>query len=420
VLKGVSFGLAVLWFVLFPAKGSCQLNEASKTVPVAQSSTGNTNLSVSRDRITKAPERVGDAGGSTISSPSRNQTQSSGTPVGAAEGVVYEDAEEVDLLARDPLRLLRLENIKPLYMDPPLEGEGIWESASSPRDVLGEPIVYKTFYRSSVQFPNAIVYMMVIDMSKGAMRYYVGSQEPAANAALSRVEPQLLPRIMAVTNAMWMQRHSQGAGAIFRGRVLYPMVDGMATLIIFKDGSVDIQEWSSDIPQHLVIDARQLRHLIVKNGLVVRAVVRKDRLEDSEIGLGFLLGHGAKSVEGEHAWYVAHRSAFGIRDDGNLVFAIGHHVGTKDMAKALVLAGCERAIHADANPANIVGNLYLRDSTGNLLRKLRLSPEQGKYTLERYENGYTKDFFVFFSKASGSAPVRSLTKRNPAAKRRTQ
>ncbi|MEW6529553.1 MAG: hypothetical protein AB1473_01880 [Thermodesulfobacteriota bacterium] len=419
VLKGVSFGLAVLLLLMFPVWGSCQGDETPQIAPVAQAQTGSTNPSAPRDRATQASARVGDPRGKTVSGPSRNQGQSSGISASATETVAYEDAEEVDLLSRDPLRLLRLENIKPLYTDPLLEGEGIWESASSPKDPSGEPIVYRTFYRSSVQFPNAIVYMMVVDMSKVAMRYYVGSQEPAANAALSRVEPQLLSRIMAVTNAMWMQRHSQGAGAIFRGKILYPMVDGMATLIIFKDGSVDIQEWSSDIPQHLVLDARQLRHLIVKNGLVVRAVVRKDRLEDSEIGLGFLLGHGAKSVEGEHAWYVAHRSAFGIREDGNLVFAIGHHVGTKDMAKALVLAGCERAIHGDANPANIVGNLYLRDSTGNLLRKLRLSPEQSKYTLERYENGYTKDFFVFFSNAPGSAPVRSLTKRNPPAKRRT-
>ena len=68
------------------------------------------------------------------------------------------------------------------------------------------------------------------------------------------------------------------------------------------------------------------------------------------------------------------------------------------MAKALVMAGCERGMHGDANPQNIVGNLYIRDSFGNLVRKMRLSPEQSKYTLKRYEDGYTKDFFVLFFK----------------------
>jgi hypothetical protein len=210
---------------------------------------------------------------------------------------------------------------------------------------------------------------------------------------------------------MWMQRHSGGAGAIFRGRVLYPMVDGMATLIIYKDGSADIQEWSSDIPIGLVQDARQLRHLIVKNGMVVRTVLRKGRVEDSEIGLGFLLGGGGRDFDGQHAWFVAHRSAFGIRKDGNIVFAIGHHIGTQDLSKALVLAGCERAIHADANPHNIVGNFYLRDPAGSLVRKAKLSPEQTKYQLNRYDEGYTKDFFVFFLRTMAGSKGRAFTRK---------
>ena len=63
-------------------------------------------------------------------------------------------------------------------------------------------------------------------------------------------------RIMAVTNAMWMQRHSKGAGAVFGAKSCPPWWSGMATLIVYKDGSVDIQEWGPDIPVHLVRDAR--------------------------------------------------------------------------------------------------------------------------------------------------------------------
>jgi len=319
---------------------------------------------------------------------------------------------DFSLLSRDPLQLLRLESIRPLYTSPGIPGEGVWQSADTPRDMAGTPVIYTTFYRPSVEFPNATVYMMVVDTSKASMRYYVGSQEPGAALASSEVEPDVRTQVLAVTNAMWMQRHSMGAGAIYRGKVIYPMVEGMATLIVYKDGSIDIQEWSSDIPLNLVRDARQLRHLLVKNGMVVKAIVREDRLEDSEIGLGFLLGRGGKNYEGENHWYVAHRSAFGIRKDGNLVFAIGHHIGSRDMAKALVLAGCERGIHADANPANIVANLYLRDSRGMLVRKSKLSPEQSSKALERYDEGYTKDFFAFVFKAGVSPGGRALTRRS--------
>lgn len=375
-----------------PAKSS----KPQSKPDVKTSGPGNStrNLPKEKPRTTRGPKRV----------------EKAPAKVTCAETVALRDIDGLDLLSRDPLELLRLDNIKPLYTAPVLPGEGVWETCNSPRDAQGAPIFYKTFYRPSVDFPNAVVYMMIVDMSKTFMQYYVGSQEPAAPEATSEVERELRSYMLAITNAMWQQRHSQGAGAIFRGRVLYPMIDGMATLIVYRDGSVDIQEWSEDIPVRLVRDARQLRHLIVKNGVVVQAVNRNGRLEDSEIGLGFLLGGGGKDQDGNHFWYVAHRSAFGIRKDGNLVFAIGHHIGSKDLAKALVLAGCERGIHADANPANIVGNLYIRDSYGNLVRKLRLSPEQSKYSLTRYEDGYSKDFFAFFLRKPPTSTGRALSR----------
>jgi hypothetical protein len=340
-----------------------------------------------------------------------------GTGGSSSRAISDSGREPVVSPSREPLDPIRLDNIQALYTSPALPGEGVWEAADSPQDATGKPLVYKTFYRPSVDFPNAVVFMMVIDMSRVFLQYYVGSQEPGARAAASNVEPELRARIAAITNAMWMQRHSAGAGAIFRGKVVYPMVNGMATLIGFKDGSVDIREWSPDIPVDLVRDARQLQHLIVKNGMVVQSVFRKGRMEDAEIGLGFLLGGGGKDMDGKHFWFVAHRSAFGIRKDGNLVFAIGHHIGSKDMAKALVLAGCDRGMHADANPHNIVANLYVRDPVGNLVRKVRLSPEQSKYTLKRYDDAYSKDFFAFFSK-DGAVAGNALTRRDTPGRTR--
>lgn len=329
-----------------------------------------------------------------------------------SDTVILPERGEFNLLTRDPLNMLRLDNIKPLYTSPALQGEGVWESSGSPRDNQGRPIIYKTFYRPSVDFPNAVVYMMVIDMNLTFMRYYVGSQEPAASKGNSEVENDLRSKILAVTNAMWMQRHSKGAGAIFRGRPVYSMIDGMASLIVYKDGSVDVREWTEDIPTPLIQDARQLSYLIVKDGMVVQSVMRRGRVEDSEIGLGFLLGGGGKDQDGKHFWYVAHRSAFGVRKDGNLVFAIGHHIGSKDLAKALVLAGCDRGMHADANPDNIVANLYIRDTFGNMVRKAKLSPEQANYTLNRYDDSYTKDFFGFFLKDAAPSAGSTLTRAN--------
>ena len=292
-----------------------------------------------------------------------------------------------------------LKDISPLYKSPKINGEGIWATTGAPVAGDGRPLVYKTLFRPSVEFPNTIVYLAVFDMSRLKPRLFIGRTEPGIHN-ISRTESQeSLSKIVAITNAMWMQRHARGAGAIFRGAVIYPMVSGMATLVVYQDDSVAVLEWSDEIPLSTVKDARQLSHLILKNGKVVDKVVTNGKIADSEIGLGgSLIDPDGTSTMDRDYWYLANRTAFGIRDDGNLVFAMGHHVSTKDLARALALAECKRAIHGDANIHNVVCNFYFRDEENKIVKYDKLSPEQLDYTLKRYDKGYTKDFFAFYEK----------------------
>jgi hypothetical protein len=290
-------------------------------------------------------------------------------------------------------------NIPPLYLSPKLDGEGVWTADDLPVDAQNHPLVYKTVYRPSLEFPNAIAYMALFDMSRLRTRLFIGQTEPGIYQISYSPEREDLSKIVAITNAMWMQQHARGAGAIFRGQVVYPMVPGMATLVIYKDDSVDILEWTDEIPLSLVRDARQLRHLIVKDGKVVENVLKNGKLQEAEIGLGgFLVDNQGRSTMANSLWYLANRTAFGIRDDGNLVFAMGHHISTRDLARALVLAGCKRAIHGDANIHNVVCNFYIRGKDDKIIRRDRLSPEQLQYTMKRYDQGYSKDFFAFYEK----------------------
>ena len=292
-----------------------------------------------------------------------------------------------------------LKNIPPLYTSPKIEGEGVWVNADTPAGSDGIPLIYKTVYRPSVEFPNSVVYMAVFDMSRLKTRLFIGQTEPGIYQISDTTSHESLSRIVAITNAMWMQQHARGAGAIFRGKVIYPMVPGMATLVLYNDDSVDVLEWSNDIPVSKVKDARQLRHLILKDGKVVNQVIKNGKVTDAEIGLGgFLIDNDGSSTMNKEFWYLANRTAFGIRDDGNLVFAMGHHVSTKDLARALALAGCKRAIHGDANIHNIVCNFYFRDENNKIIKRDRLSPEQLQYTMKRYDQGYAKDFFAFYEK----------------------
>jgi hypothetical protein len=314
--------------------------------------------------------------------------------------------------AAAPFRSIVLKNIPPLYTSPELPGEGVWRSQGLPTDRDGQPVMYRTSYRPSVDHPNAIVHMLLLDMKRLSMKLYIGSTEPGGSASTASIEPESRSVLLAVTNALWKQKHSGEAGAIFRGNVLKPLSPGMATVVTYNDGSTDIIEWNDGIPLSLVRDARQLRHLIVKDGKIVDSVVKGGKPSDGEIGLGFLLseeqppaeqywwggfGGNQSNINYGADWFIATRSAFGIRKDGNLVFAAGYHISTKDLAKALVLAGCERAIHGDANPHNVLGNLYYPDGEGFATKRAKLSSEQ-RDTLNRYDRSYTSDFFGFFLK----------------------
>jgi hypothetical protein len=300
--------------------------------------------------------------------------------------------------------------IPPLYISPKIEGEGDWEWRQMPRDKRGIPLGYKTIYRPSPEFPNAVVYMVMLDIKRLSMRLYLGSQEPNGSESTSVIEPELQENLIAVTNGLWKIRHSGGGGVIFRGNLLKELIPGMATILNFRDGSFDIVDWLPSIPLDPVSSARQLKHLIVDNSKVVTTITKNGAALDSEIGLGSLLNEDQPTIEynwgynSERApnftsgqyWFIATRSAFGIRPDGNLVFAVGHHISTKELAGAMVLAGCVRAMHGDANPANCFANFYFHDTDKKLMEVEKLSPRQDDSISSRFiGKSSPSDFFAF-------------------------
>lgn len=331
-----------------------------------------------------------------------------------APTVDYESESDADVSSKREHP--HLTDIPPLYAEPALPGEGVWVGQDLFGTKDGNPPVYCTFYRPSKDFPNAIAYMMLPDMNRISARLYLGSAEKYRGESPAQVEKELQPRLLAITNALWQTRHAGRGGVIRDGRVLKDMAPGVAAIVVHKDDTVDILEWHEDILLSEVRDARQLKHLIVKDGKVVTEIRRGDKTVSAEIGLGSLLNEErpvikvpSKKPKGKpryrlnltsgDLWFLATRSAFGIRPDGNLVFAVGHHISTKDIAKALALAGCVRAMHGDANPGNAVGVLYYRNKEGKIVRREPLSPLQHKSTVHRYlKRTYPKSFFAFFLK----------------------
>ena len=106
--------------------------------------------------------------------------------------------------------VMSLKDIPPLYTSPKIDGEGIWVSADTPVSGDGKPLIYKTVYRPSVEFPNTVVYMAVFDMSRLKPRLFIGRAEPGIYKVSNAPPVAPLSKIVAITNAMWMQQHSKG------------------------------------------------------------------------------------------------------------------------------------------------------------------------------------------------------------------
>ncbi len=106
----------------------------------------------------------------------------------------------------------RPSNIPPLYTSPALDGEGVWTSEDLPPGRDGRPLVYKTVYRPSPDFPNSVVYMAVFDMKRIKPRLFIGQTEPGIYEISYMPEREDLSKIVAITNAMWMQQHAGARG----------------------------------------------------------------------------------------------------------------------------------------------------------------------------------------------------------------
>jgi hypothetical protein len=135
-------------------------------------------------------------------------------------------------------------NVRPL-IHPALPGEGVWKKAASkagPR-----PPVLLTTFRSDPEYPQFVAGVAWIDSSRTELAYVPGLAEPPP--PLSHRGPAEVPeaardKVVATFNGGFPLETSN-AGLIYRGRVREAMVDGIATVVEYRDGRVDIVKWES-------------------------------------------------------------------------------------------------------------------------------------------------------------------------------
>lgn len=272
-------------------------------------------------------------------------------------------------------RVYRPPRIKPV-IHPALPGEGVWRPTFA--DGGPRPPVLIASFRPSPLYPQVVAGVAWLDAARTSVWLYPGRQEPAV-AMRSRgpeeVPPKLRGRLVATFNSAFKLQDA-GGGFASGGHTYAPLKDGIATIVRYSSGRVDIVSWSGG-PQAgpNVTYARQNLPLIVDRGRL------NPNMSDGP-EWGATLGNAVL------VW----RSGIGIDRRGNLIYAAANDQTVASLARILQRAGAVRAMELDINsywPSFITYRYPGARHPANLLPDMSRSPL-------RYLTPDDRDFFAVY------------------------
>ena len=155
--------------------------------------------------------------------------------------------------------------ITPVFSHP-LPGEGIW-SGTGPL-VRGRSPVLVTTFRTETDYPRIVAYVAWFDHTRTSVAWYPGRYEPPSAPVRG---PMMVPydqrwRLLATFNGGFIYRDGSNGSSI-NGRSYEPLKAGLATLIGYRDGRVDVTAWhGGPAAGAQVAFARQSLPLIIDHG----------------------------------------------------------------------------------------------------------------------------------------------------------
>jgi hypothetical protein len=276
--------------------------------------------------------------------------------------------------------------IKPVFATP-LPGEGVWHRAGPSVD--GGPPVLVTTYRPSTEYPSIVAYVLWIDHTRTDLAYYPGRYEPPS--AVDR-GPMMVPvdqrhRLLATFNGAFTHVDTNNGSAV-NGHTNEPLIDGNATLVGYRDGTVNIVKWSGgpNAPAN-VAWARQSLTPILWNGKLNPEL----NTDPNSIQWGYTLG-GVTFTP---------RTAVGVDAHGNVMFVVASEATVISLAQILKHIGAVRGMEYDINPE---WHTMITYSHKNGLGPKMVEP-QSQQSPDRYLTPEDRDFMAVFSKVPGPVTV---------------
>ncbi len=223
--------------------------------------------------------------------------------------------------------------LKP-FVNPPIAGEGEWHPVG--RTVDGYNVLYTAFLRPDAVHTSLVAGVAWMDMRLLRATLYSGSYIPGGGpfTYTAPISNQAAKTLVAEFNSGFRMQDTNG-GYYTDGKLLYPMRTGGASFVIYKNGSVNIGAWGSEVRMTPdVFQVRQNVDMLVDNGKIASNLNADDTTQ-----WGLTLGNQV----------FVPRLGVGITSNGALVVVAGV-TDIVDIANLLVRAGAVRGMELDINP----------------------------------------------------------------------
>jgi len=263
---------------------------------------------------------------------------------------------------------------------PALPGEGVWRPTGTDTRVL------VTEFRPEAAYPRTFAYVAWFDHRRTQLAFYPGRYEPPSAAVRGPMEVPRgqRSRLLATFNAGFIYSDGHN-GSSDNGLTNEPLTKGLATLVGYADGRVDIMRWNGG-------PRAGTGYAFTRQSLP--PILWGDRLNPA---LNDSSQWGATLGNKVRVW----RTGVGIDRNGNVLFAAANGQTVRSLALLLQRAGAVKAMQFDINP-EWPSLIAYRHTPGLVPVKIVPNWQQ---SARRYLVPDDRDFFAVYTRGPGPVAV---------------
>jgi hypothetical protein len=263
----------------------------------------------------------------------------------------------------------------------PLVGEGVWRLAET---VKNEPAMYTTFLRPDSVHTSYVAGLVSMDQRLLSFSLHPGSEDPGPGNwnSSSYIAPGQRTGLMATFNSGF-KLDASGGGFYLNGASKGSLVNGAATVVYYKNGSIKIGAWGRDF--HMtssIAGVRQNLKLIVDHGQI-----------PADVSKNVLSSWGATLGGAYYVW----RSGIGITKDGRVIYVYGPALTAQTLAQLLQRAGAVEGMQLDINPEwTTFESYHANGHPSNPAPQVLLPTQQS--SAYRYYSVWSRDFTAVYAR----------------------